>query len=135
MKTDMQKKQYEKFPPVLDGYAFLHGADYNPDQWLKYPHVLEEDIRMMKLAGINCASIGIFAWSAMEPRENVFTFDWLDRIMDSLNDAGIGSILATPSAARPAWLDTKYPETVSMESNRVRNLHGGGFGYVGVHRF
>ena len=27
--------------------AFLHGGDYNPDQWLKYPDILERDLVMM----------------------------------------------------------------------------------------
>ena len=49
--------------------VFLHGGDYNPDQWLDYPEVLLEDIRLMKLAGINAVSLGIFAWARLEPEE------------------------------------------------------------------
>ena len=44
--------------------TFLHGGDYNPDQWLKYPEVLEEDIRLMQAAKVNCVSVGICAWAA-----------------------------------------------------------------------
>lgn len=114
-----------KFPPISSKVPrFLHGADYNPDQWLQYPEVLEEDIRLMKLANCNVMSVGIFAWAALEPEEGVFTFDWLDRILDTFAENGIYAFLATPSGARPAWMSQKYPEVLRVNANRVRNLHG-----------
>jgi len=64
---------------ITDFNRILHGGDYNPDQWLKYPEVIEEDFRLMPLAGCNTFSLGIFAWTAYEQEEGVFTFDWLDR--------------------------------------------------------
>lgn len=103
----------------------LHGADYNPDQWLSMPEVLKEDVRLMKLANINCVSIGIFAWKALEPQEGVYTFGWLDELMDRLEANGIGAFLATPSGARPAWMDSAHEEVLRVGENRVRNLHGG----------
>lgn len=103
---------------------FLHGGDYNPDQWLKHPDILKEDIRLMKLAHCNAMSIGIFAWSAMEPEEGCFTFEWLDQVIDRLYENGIRVILATPSGARPAWLSQKYPEVLRVAQNGTRNLHG-----------
>lgn len=102
----------------------LHGADYNPEQWLKYPEVLREDIRLMKLAGCNVMSVGIFSWVSLEPEEGVFTFEWLDGVLDSFAENGIYAILATPSGARPAWMSQKYPEVLRVERNRVHNLHG-----------
>ena len=105
--------------PVL-----MHGADYNPDQWLHDPAVLEEDIRLMKLARCNVMSVGIFAWAALEPEEGQFQFGWLDRILDTFADNGIFAWLATPSGARPAWMSEKYPEVLRTGANRVRNLHG-----------
>ncbi|REK63594.1 MULTISPECIES: beta-galactosidase [Cohnella] len=114
-----------RFPPVSAKLPVLmHGADYNPDQWLHDPRVLEEDVRLMKLAGCNVMSVGIFAWAALEPEEGVFTFGWLDRVLDRLAEAGIYVWLATPSGARPAWMSEKYPEVRRVEANRVRNLHG-----------
>nr|WP_168735421.1 beta-galactosidase [Cohnella fermenti] len=101
-----------------------HGADYNPDQWQHAPEVLAEDIRLMKLAGCNVMSVGIFAWAALEPEEGVFTFDWLDRLLDTFVESGIFAWLATPSGARPAWMSAKYPEVLRVGANRVRNLHG-----------
>ncbi|WP_187644797.1 beta-galactosidase [Paenibacillus terrae] len=102
----------------------LHGADYNPEQWQHYPEVLKEDIRLMKLAKCNVMSVGIFSWVSLEPEEGVFTFEWLDRILDSFAENGIYAFLATPSGARPAWMSQKYTEVLRVEANRVRNLHG-----------
>lgn len=67
-----------KFP------VFLHGGDYNPDQWLSMPEVLEQDVRLMQEAHVNCVSVGIFSWAALEPEEGVYTFDWLDKVIDRL---------------------------------------------------
>ena len=53
----------------------LHGGDYNPDQWLDYPEILKKDLELMKEAKINTVSLGIFAWSALEPREGEFHFE------------------------------------------------------------
>ena len=52
----------------------LHGGDYNPEQWLEYPEVLEEDLICMKKAGVNCVTLGIFAWSVLEPEDGVYEF-------------------------------------------------------------
>ncbi|MGL5695028.1 MAG: beta-galactosidase, partial [Peptostreptococcaceae bacterium] len=60
----------KKFEPISDKLVkFYHGGDYNPDQWLKYPEILEEDIRLMKLAKCNVMTIGIFSWIRLEPQE------------------------------------------------------------------
>ena len=110
------------FSPRFSG--LLHGADYNPDQWLHMPEIIDEDFRMMKRAGCNVMSVGIFAWAALEPEEGTFRFEWLDRIMDRLADMGGFACLATPSGSRPRWLCVKYPETNRVGANRVANLPG-----------
>ncbi|MCQ2485476.1 MAG: beta-galactosidase [Clostridia bacterium] len=102
----------------------VHGGDYNPDQWIKTPEVWDEDMRLMKLAHINSATISIFSWALLEPEEGVYNFEWLDTIMDKLHENGIGAILATPSGARPAWLAQKYPEVLRVEENGIRNEFG-----------
>ena len=51
-----------------EGIHLLHGADYNPDQWLDRPDILKRDIELMKEAHMNCVSVGIFAWARLEPR-------------------------------------------------------------------
>ncbi|MEK4432071.1 beta-galactosidase [Paenibacillus sp. FSL M7-0802] len=121
----MTKQNIIKYPPISERVPrMLHGADYNPEQWQHYPEVLAEDIRLMKLAKCNVMSVGIFSWVSLEPEEGVFTFEWMDRILDSFAENGIYAFLATPSGARPAWMSQKYPEVLRVEANRVRNLHG-----------
>ena len=102
----------------------LHGADYNPEQWLHEPEVLEQDIRYMKEAGCNVMSVGIFSWAALEPEEGKFNFEWMDHVIDSLYSNGISVFLATPSGARPTWLAQKYPEVLRVTKERQRNLYG-----------
>ena len=80
---------------------FLHGGDYNPEQWLDRPDILEKDAALMKEAHVNCVSVGIFAWSHLEPEEGVYDFDWLSNIIDRLYQNGIYTVLATPSGASP----------------------------------
>lgn len=111
---------------LQDGEApsLIHGCDYNPDQWLDRPDILQEDVRLMQLARINSASVGIFAWVSMERDEGRFTFDWLDETIGRLHTAGVKVFLATPTGARPAWMSQKYPEVLRVGPNRVRNLHG-----------
>lgn len=106
--------------PVL-----LHGGDYNPDQWLDRPDILEEDIKMIKKAGVNTATVGVFSWSALEPQEGNFQFGWLHDIMDKLYENGIYTVLATPTGARPAWMDEKYPSVLRVEKDGRRNHHSG----------
>jgi len=101
-----------------------HGGDYNPDQWLDRPDILDEDFRLFPLAGVNTVSIGIFAWTKLEPEDGRYEFGWLDTLMDRLAKAGIRAVLATPSGAKPAWLSQKYPEILRCQPNRVRDLHG-----------
>ena len=101
-----------------------YGGDYNPDQWLEYPEILEEDIRLMKKAHVNTVSLGIFAWAKLEPEEGVFHFGWLQEIIDKLYKRGISTILATPSGARPKWMADKYPEVLRVDETRHRALFG-----------
>ena len=117
----------KRYPPAIRAFPhMIHGADYNPEQWLKWKdEIWQEDIRLAKQAGMNSLSVGIFAWSMLEPEEGEFHFEWLDEVMDLLAENGMKAILATPTAARPNWLAEKYPEVLRMNDQRVRNLFGG----------
>lgn len=117
---DLTNKTY-----ISKAREMLHGGDYNPDQWLDFPEIIEEDFRLMKLAKTNTFSLGIFAWSALEPEEGVYRFGWLDDIFDRIEAMGGNVILATPSGARPAWMSQKYPEVLRVSNGRVKQLHGG----------
>jgi beta-galactosidase len=102
-------------PPINPRFpVILHGGDYNPDQWLHRPDIIDEDFRLMEKAHINTASIGIFAWASLEPEEGRFDFAWMDDILDRMADRGMAAVLATPTGAKPAWLGVKYPETRRM---------------------
>ena len=103
----------------------LHGGDYNPDQWRLTPAAWDEDMRLMKRAGCNAMTVGIFSWTALESEEGRFDFSWLDTIMDKLQDTGAFAVLATPSGAKPAWLAQKYPEVLRVTNDRRRLLWGG----------
>lgn len=104
--------------------AFLHGGDYNPDQWLDRPDILERDVELMHEAHVNCVSVGIFSWARLEPEEGRYDFDWLDQVIDRLWKGGIHVILATPSGARPAWMAQKYPEVLRV-NERLERMHFG----------
>lgn len=93
---------------------FLHGGDYNPDQWRHVPGTVNEDFRLFPLAGINSLSVGIFSWTALEPEEGRYEFGWLDEIMERAAGRGMGIVLATPSGAKPNWMAAKYPEVRRM---------------------
>lgn len=101
-----------------------HGGDYNPDQWRHIPGTLDEDIRLMKLAGCNLMSVGIFSWAALEPEEGHYDFDWLEDVLNRFAENGIYAFLATPSGARPAWMSARYPEVLRVRPDGGRNLHG-----------
>lgn len=105
--------------------VFLHGGDYNPDQWLDHPEILEQDIELMHKAHVNCVSIAIFAWARLEPEDGVYDFAWLDEVIDRLWRGGIHIILATPSGARPAWMAQKYPEVLRVNQHYERYHFGG----------
>jgi beta-galactosidase len=85
-----------------------YGGDYNPEQWPE--HVWTEDVRLMREAGVNLVSVGIFNWGFIEPSRGKHDFAQLDQIMELLADADIGVALGTPTAAPPSWWRKEHPE-------------------------
>ena len=108
---------------IFEPKFMLHGADYNYEQWLDFPEVLTRDFELMQKSHCNVMSVGIFSWAMLEPEEGVYKFGWLDELLDRLHENGIQAILATPSAARPAWLSQKYPEVCLVDENGRRQPH------------
>lgn len=111
-----QATEYADKPPLLVGAAWY------PEQWTEARW--DADLSLMEAAHIHLARIGEFAWSAMEPAEGKYDFGWLDRAIALAAKHHICIVLGTPTAAPPAWLTTKYPDTLRMDENGVRDEHG-----------
>ena len=113
-----------QFPPINPKLPRLwHGADYNAEQWP--PDIWPEDMRLMTLANFNVVSVGIFAWTALEPEEGCYRFEWLDDLLDLLAANGKYAIVATPSGAKPAWMAAQYPEIRRVRPDGIRESQGG----------
>ncbi|MPY50802.1 beta-galactosidase [Streptomyces acidicola] len=93
----------------------LFGGDYNPEQWPE--EVWHEDVRLMKEAGVNSVTLGVFSWAKLEPRPGVREFGWLDTLMDLMHAGGIGVVLATPTSSPPPWMGRLHPETLPRDED------------------
>jgi beta-galactosidase len=100
-----------------------YGGDYNPEQWPR--EVWDEDVRLMRDAGVNFVSVGIFSWALLEPKEGSFEMGWLDDVLDLLHSNGISIDLATATASPPPWLSHRYPETLPVTYEGRRMWPGG----------
>lgn len=109
MTTDATTYRWVKSGSLGPG-RLRYGADYNPEQWSR--DVWREDMALMREAGVNIVSLGIFSWAHIEPRPGEWDFAWLDEIMDLLHEHGIDVDLATATASPPPWLTTLHPEVL-----------------------
>ncbi|MER6011967.1 beta-galactosidase [Streptomyces bluensis] len=100
-----------------------YGADYNPEQWPR--EVWEEDVRLMREAGVTVVSVGIFSWARIQPGPDAWDFAWLDDVMDLLHQGGIGVDLATATASPPPWLTTAHPEILPVTATGETLWPGG----------
>jgi len=98
------------------------GGDYTPEHFPK--EMMEEDMRLMKKAGVNIVTINVFTWAQLQPNEETWTFEWLDEVMDTLAKNGVSADLGTATASTPAWMAKKYPEILPIDSNGIRFNHG-----------
>lgn len=105
-----------------DKPALLLGAAWYPEQWPET--AWDADLSLMEAAHINLVRIGEFAWSTMEPSEGQYRFEWIDRAIALAAKHHISVVLGTPTAAPPAWLTAKYPDTLRMDENGIRAEHG-----------
>ncbi len=101
--------------------TMIFGADYYPEQWT--PADYDDDIRLMKDMGLSSVRLAEFAWGLMEPREGKYEFDFFEKIIDRLGEAGISVILGTPTATFPPWLAKKYPD-ILQERDGIRRTIG-----------
>ncbi len=105
-----------------DSQRVYFGAAYYPEHWPeeRWP----EDIRLMREAGITVVRMGEFAWSTMEPSAGQFQFAWLERAIEQLGEAGILTVLGTPTAGPPAWLVAEHPDILPVDENGQRVQFG-----------
>ena len=115
--------QTPSVPTQIPGQnAILMGTDWYPEQWPEARW--EEDLRMMEAGNLKVVRIAEFAWSRMEPSEGHYDFDWLDRAIALAAKHHIVSVVGTPTAAPPAWLTQKYPDTLRVDEHGERAVHG-----------
>ncbi|MFF0233256.1 beta-galactosidase [Micromonospora sp. NPDC005254] len=105
------------------GNGIYFGGDYNPEQWPE--QTWSEDVELMRRAGVNLVSVGIFSWALLEPAPGRFEFGWLDRVLDLLHDGGIQVDLATATASPPPWLARAHPETLPRRADGAILWPGG----------
>lgn len=99
----------------------LYGAAYY-DEYMPYDR-LQQDVAMMKKAGINTVRIAESTWSTCEPQEGVFDFSHVERVMDAMEEAGINVIIGTPTYAIPTWMVKSHPDVLA-ETVKGRRIYG-----------
>ncbi|MFM9445695.1 beta-galactosidase [Streptomyces acidiscabies] len=107
-------------PQGLTRLAF--GGDYNPEQWPE--SVWQEDVRLMREAGVTMVSVGIFSWALLEPARGRYDFGWLDRIIDLLHENGIRVDLGTPTVVPPVWFYREHPDALPVAADGTRYAFG-----------
>ncbi|GAA4718089.1 beta-galactosidase [Phytohabitans rumicis] len=105
---------------ALPGFAF--GGDYSAEQWSE--EVWTDDVRLMKAAGVNLATVGVFSWAMLETAPRRYEFGWLDRLMDLLAGHGIAADLATATATPPPWFSHAHPESLPVGPDGQRLWYG-----------
>jgi beta-galactosidase len=102
--------------------ALLVGTAWYPEQWpqARWP----KDLQLMQAAHLDVVRVGEFAWSTLEPREGEYEFAWLDRAIAEAARHHIYVVIGTPTAAPPAWLTGKYPDTLRVDEDGRRAEHG-----------
>ena len=113
--TATPNRQPFAWPKLLteNGRGIAFGGDYNPDQWSE--ETWDDDVRLMKKAGVNTVALAIFSWDRIQPTEDRWNFGWLDRIIEKLGKAGIVTDLASATATAPLWLYEKHPEVLPRD--------------------
>lgn len=111
---------YEK---VWNHNKMAFGGDYNPEQWDE--DTWAEDMRLFKLAHIDTVTLNVFSWASLQPDEDTYCFDRLDKIMELVRENGLKVVFATSTGAHPAWMAKKYPEILRTEFNGMKRKFGG----------
>src|SRR5258708_7218778 len=103
--------------PLRFGASYYH-------EYMPYER-LEEDIRLMVAAGFNTVRVGESTWALWEPRDGEFEFQWIQRVVDRMHEAGIEVILGTPTYAIPPWLARTHPQVMAEYATGYATPYGG----------
>jgi beta-galactosidase len=110
-------------PFVWPTTGLAYGGDYNPEQWPR--EVWHEDVALMREAGVNVVTLGVFSWGLVETADGTFDWTWFDEVVELLHSSGIAIDLATPTAAPPSWLHTAHPEVLPFDADLYQQPPGG----------
>ncbi len=108
------------------------GVCYYPEHWPE--ETWAKDAAAMVAAGLTWVRIGEFAWSRLEPTSGTFDFDWLDRAIATLGNAGLKIILGTPSATPPRWMLDRFPDMLAVDADGHPRRFGSRRHYCHSHR-
>ena len=105
----------------------LYGGDYNPEQWSR--ETWDEDMRILKNARINSASVNVHSWAKLQPSEEIYDFSELDEIVDMLSKENYDIVLGSSTTAVPKWMAKRYPEVLytDFEGRHHKAAARGGF--------
>jgi beta-galactosidase len=116
-KTGSQQQESVIVPSeVLYGAAYYH--EYEPYERL------DQDIAMMKKAGLNVVRMGESTWSLWEPEDGRFEYAWMDRVVDAMGKAGIKVIMGTPTYSIPTWMYREHPEILVRPLGGAKTFYG-----------
>lgn len=110
---------YEK---IWNHDKIAYGGDYNPEQWDEATWA--EDMRLFRLAHIDTVTLNVFSWASLQPSEDTYDFSKLDKIMQMCRENGLKVVLATSTAAHPAWMAKRYPEILRVEPDGRKRKFG-----------
>jgi beta-galactosidase len=105
-----------QLPEILYGAAYYH--EYEPTERL------DQDVAMMKAAGLNVVRMGESTWSLWEPEDGHFEYAWMDRVVDAMAKAGIKVIMGTPTYSIPTWLYHEHPEILARPLGGAPTFYG-----------
>lgn len=100
----------------------LYGGDYNPEQWTE--DIWTEDMRLLNLAHMDIVTLNVFSWASLQPSEDTYNFETLDKIMENTTAHGLNICMATSTAAHPAWMARKYPDILRTEFSGMKRKFG-----------
>ncbi len=115
-KTPALAERAVKLPTVFYGAAYYH--EYEPYERLN------QDIKLMKAAGLDEVRMGESTWSLWEPEDGNFKYAWMDRVVDAMGKAGIKVILGTPTYSIPTWLYKEHPEILARPLGGAKVFYG-----------